>query len=68
MSDKLPDDVVLKVDDVVGDSICSCISCYFLYTEQRCPTEWRKESGVFVRSCTNDRDVIFKEIGESDGR
>jgi len=64
--DKLPSDVVLEVVNVVVDSIVSCINCYFLYTEQRCPTEFRKESGAFVRSCTNNRDIYFKEIGESD--
>jgi len=64
MSDKLPD-VVLEMVNVIGDSIGSCISCYFLYTEQSCPTEWSKETGGFTRSCTNKRDIIFREIGES---
>jgi len=63
MDDKLPEGVVLAIEQVVvGDSV-PCLSCYFIEEGKNCPTEWY-EQGRFVRSCTNNRDIYFKEIGK----
>ena len=62
MNDKLPDGVVLEMVQV--DNM-TCIGCYFIKDLSKCPDEWSSEEG-FTRSCTNKRDIIFREIGESD--
>lgn len=65
MRDKLPDGVVLEIKKQSGVSRMCDPDCYFLSDSETCPTEWK--NGVFVRSCTNNRNICFKEIGESDG-
>ena len=64
MSDKLPDGVVLEMVNQSGQIRLCDLECYFLADNKTCPTEWK--NGGFVRSCTNDRAIIFREIGESD--
>jgi len=59
--DKLPVGILLEmIDDGVINCI-NCEKCYFLEFGKACPTEW--QDGGFVRSCTNNRYVTFKEIG-----
>ena len=67
MDDKLPDDVILKMEKATKYDNCN--RCYFLDENKKCPRDWKqkdlidKKIGVFVLSCTNDRDIYFKSIG-----
>lgn len=62
--DKLPVGILMEMIDDSVNNYVGCEKCYFLEFGRICPTEWK--DGGFVRSCTNNRDVIFREIGVDD--
>jgi hypothetical protein len=64
MNDKLPDGVVLAMERVEDNQ--PCLNCYFFSNMKKCPTEWKRDAGGFVTLCANNRNVFFREIGESD--
>ena len=68
MSDKLPDGVVLAMEQIVVGDSNPCDNCYFCKADEPCPTDLNENAGLIKWSCTNDRDIIFIEIGESDDR
>jgi len=63
MDDKLPDGVALAMEQVVVGDSNPCKNCYFL--GKKCPKDWTAHLGR-KPSCINGRDIIFREIGESD--
>jgi len=65
--DKLPDGVVLFMQNLSQNSL-GCEYCYFFKSEKKCPKEWDKKRGVFTLSCTYNRNVYFKELGEENAK
>jgi len=63
MDDKLPDGVMLAMEQIVVGDSNPCKNCYFL--ELVCPDDGLVD-GLIAASCMNNRDIIFREIGESD--
>ena len=61
MTDKLPTYVLLEMAEQ-ETGVVSCNLCHFLPHPRTCPKDWK--DGVFVTSCTNGRDVYFREVGE----
>jgi len=60
MDDKLPKGVVLEMVGAESADACQC--CYFFPSNGKCPREPDKHN--FNRlSCVNERNIIFKELG-----
>jgi hypothetical protein len=62
MRDKIPKKVVLEMALETGNGYCA--NCYFFKNIEKCPKDWSIKADGLVLSCSNNRDIYFKEIGE----